>query len=164
MPSCDIGFLAGDESNCAHETGGSGGIGGVGKGYGGGCGGSGSGIGPGPGSGRWRTSPLNDSESSLDFITGSSGRIIDTILLLNELSKSLQVILDAIAGRRKKLLLGSPRSFAIVEQLEIQSCAACPDGLEGNAPGNVFAILAFTGDPLIRRQVGDRRVPLVWCH
>ena len=41
--------------------------------------------------------------SSSDF-----SRILFTILLLDELSKSLQVMLDTIASRRKKILLGSP--------------------------------------------------------
>jgi hypothetical protein len=70
-------------------------------------------------------------------------------------------LIDALAGRQQKLLLGSPRSFAIVEQLEIQSCAACSDGLEGDDPCNVFAILAFPRDPLIRGQLGDGGVPLL---
>jgi uncharacterized membrane protein YgcG len=55
MPSFDIKFFTRRLLELRGQTGGSGGIGGLGKGWGGGCGESGSGIGPGPGSGRWRT-------------------------------------------------------------------------------------------------------------
>ena len=67
---------------------------------------------------------------------------------------------DPIAGGRKKFFLCSSRAFAVVEQLEIQPRSGCSDRLERDDPRNVFAVLAFPCNPLIRGLIGDHRVPL----
>jgi hypothetical protein len=132
-------------------------MGGFGNGCGG-CGGSGSGVGPGPGSGRWKR--IEAVTQKLSSSWNPFGPLINTGPSLHEFLKSLQVLFDMISNRGKKIFFSCRRSFTVVKQLKVNSCAACAKGLEGDNACNVVAMFAFPCDPLVRRKIGNRGVPL----